>query len=83
MGFSLIKLKNADTDDYIYNYLITPDEKSLNLGVYLSNPNAGYTIKIIEGGGVKLEGNTLVFDDDFENVRFARSSTAILQPMIR
>ena len=66
MGFSLIKLKNADTDDYIYNYLITPDEKSLNLGVYLSNPNAGYTIKIIEGGGIKLEGNTLVFDDDFE-----------------
>lgn len=66
MGFSLIKLKNADTDDYIYNYLITPDEKSLNLGVYLSNPNAGYTIKIIEGDGVKLEGNTLAFDDDFE-----------------
>lgn len=66
MGFSLIKLKNADTDDYIYNYLITPDEKSLNFGVYLSNPNAGYTIKIIEGDGVKLEGNTLVFDDDFE-----------------
>lgn len=66
MGFSLIKLKNADTDDYIYNYLITPDEKSLDLGVYLSNPNAGYTIKIIEGDGVKLEGNTLVFDDDFE-----------------
>lgn len=66
IGFSLIKLKNADTDDYIYNYLITPDEKSLNLGVYLSNPNAGYTIKIIEGNGVKLEGNTLVFDDDFE-----------------
>lgn len=57
---------NADTDDYMYNYLITPDEKSLNLGVYLSNPNAGYTIKIIEGDGVKLEGNTLVFDDDFE-----------------
>lgn len=66
MGFSLIKLKNADTNDYIYNYLITPDEKSLNLGVYLSNPNAGYTIKIIEGDSVKLEGNTLVFDDDFE-----------------
>ena len=66
MGFSLIKLKNADMDDYIYNYLITPDEKSLNLGVYLSNPNAGYTIKIIEGDGIKLEGNTLVFDDDFE-----------------
>lgn len=66
MDFSLIKLKNANTDDYIYNYLITPDEKSLNLGVYLSNPNAGYTIKIIEGDGVKLEGNTLVFDDDFE-----------------
>lgn len=66
MGFSLIKLKNADTDDYIYNYLITPDEKSLNLGVYLSNPNAGYTIKIIEGDSVKLEGNTHVFDDDFE-----------------
>lgn len=66
MGFSLIKLKNADTDDYIYNYLITPDEKSLNLGIYLSNPNAGYTIKIIEGDGVKLEGNTLVFDDNFE-----------------
>ena len=66
MDFSHIKLKNADTDDYIYNYLITPDEKSLNLGVYLSNPNAGYTIKIIEGDGVKLEGNTLVFDDDFE-----------------
>lgn len=66
MGFSLIKLKNADTDDYIYNYLITPDEKSLNLGVYLSNPNAGYTIKIIEGDSVKLEGNTLEFDDDFE-----------------
>lgn len=66
MGFSLIKLKNADTDEYIYNYLITPDEKSLNLGVYLSNPNAGYTIKIIEGDSVKLEGNTLVFDDDFE-----------------
>ena len=66
MDFSLIKLKNADTDDYIYNYLITPDEKSLNLGVYLSNPNAGYTIKIIEGDGVKPEGNTLVFDDDFE-----------------
>lgn len=66
MDFSLIKLKNADTDDYIYNYLITPDEKSLNLGVYLSNPNAGYTIKIIEGDSVKLEGNTLVFDDDFE-----------------
>lgn len=66
MGFSLIKLKNADTDDYIYNYLITPDEKSLNLGVYLSNLNAGYTIKIIEGDSVKLEGNTLVFDDDFE-----------------
>lgn len=66
MGFSLMKLKNADTDDYIYNYLITPDEKSLNLGVNLSNPNAGYTIKIIEGDGVKLEGNTLVFDDDFE-----------------
>lgn len=66
MGFSLIKLKNADTDNYIYNYLITPDEKSLNLGVYLSDPNAGYTIKIIEGDSVKLEGNTLVFDDDFE-----------------
>lgn len=45
MGFSLIKLKNADTDDYIYNYLITPDEKSLNLGAYASDPNAGYTIK--------------------------------------
>lgn len=66
MGFSLIKLKNADTDDYIYNYLITPDEKSLNLGAYASDQNAGYTIKIIEGDGVKLEGNTLVFDDDFE-----------------
>lgn len=66
MGFSLIKLKNADTDDYMYNYLITPDEKSLNLGVYASDPNAGYTIKIIEGDSVKLEGNTLVFDDDFE-----------------
>ena len=66
MGFSLIKLKNADTDDYIYNYLITPNEKSLNLGVYLSNQNAGYTIKITEGDGVKLEGNTLVFDDNFE-----------------
>ena len=66
MDFSLIKLKNADTNDYIYNYLITPDEKSLNLGVYLSDPNAGYTIKIIEGDSVKLEGNTLVFDDDFE-----------------
>ena len=66
MDFSLIKLKNADTNDYIYNYLITPDEKSLNLGVYLSAPNAGYTIKIIEGDSVKLEGNTLVFDDDFE-----------------
>lgn len=66
MGFSLIKLKNADTDDYIYNYLITPDEKSLNLGAYASNLNAGYTIKIIEGDSVKLEGNTLVFDDDFE-----------------
>lgn len=66
MGFSLIKLKNADTDDYIYNYLITPDEKSLNLGAYASDPNAGYTIKIIEGDSVKLEGNTLVFDDDFE-----------------
>lgn len=66
MDFSLIKLKNADTDDYIYNYLITPDEKSLNLGAYASDPNAGYTIKIIEGDGVKLEGNTLVFDDDFK-----------------
>lgn len=66
MGFSLIKLKNADTDDYIYNYLITPDEKSLNLGAYASDLNAGYTIKIIEGDSVKLEGNTLVFDDDFE-----------------
>ena len=66
MGFSLIKLKNADTDDYIYNYLLTPDEKSLNLGAYASDPNAGYTIKIIEGDSVKLEGNTLVFDDDFE-----------------
>lgn len=66
MDFSLIKLKNADTDDYMYNYLITPDEKSLNLGAYASDPNAGYTIKIIEGDGVKLEGNTLVFDDDFE-----------------
>lgn len=66
MGFSLIKLKNADTDDYIYNYLITPDEKSLNLGAYASDPNAGYTIKIIKGNSVKLEGNTLVFDDDFE-----------------
>ena len=66
MDFSLIKLKNADTDDYIYNYLITPDEKSLNLGAYASDPNAGYTIKIIEGDSVKLEGNTLVFDDDFE-----------------
>ena len=66
MGFSRIKLKNADTDDYMYNYLITPDEKSLNLGVYASDPNAGYTIKIIEGDSVKLEGNTLVFDDDFE-----------------
>lgn len=66
MGFSLIKLKNADTDNYIYNYLITPDEKSLNLGAYASDPNAGYTIKIIEGDSVKLEGNTLVFDDDFE-----------------
>lgn len=66
MDFSLIKLKNADTDDYMYNYLITPDEKSLNLGVYASDPNAGYTIKIIEGDSVKLEGNTLVFDDDFE-----------------
>lgn len=66
MGFSLIKLKNADTDNYIYNYLITPDEKSLNLGAYATDPNAGYTIKIIEGDSVKLEGNTLVFDDDFE-----------------
>lgn len=66
MDFSLIKLKNADTDDYMYNYLITPDEKSLNLGAYASDPNAGYTIKIIEGDSVKLEGNTLVFDDDFE-----------------
>ena len=45
MGFSLIKLKNADTDDYIYNYLITPDEKSLNLGVYLSNPNQDIQLK--------------------------------------
>lgn len=74
MGFSLIKLKNADTDDYIYNYLITPDEKSLNLGVYLSNPNAGYTIKIIEGDSVKLEGNTLVFDDDFEKMYGSRGA---------
>lgn len=74
MDFSLIKLKNADTDDYIYNYLITPDEKSLNLGVYLSDPNAGYTIKIIEGDSVKLEGNTLVFDDDFEKMYGSRGA---------
>ena len=66
IGFSLIKLKNTDTDDFIYNYLVTPDEKSLNLGVYLSNPRAEYTVKIVDGDGVKLEGNTLVFDDDFE-----------------
>lgn len=83
MGFSLIKLKNADTDDYIYNYLITPDEKSLNLGVYLSNPNAGYTIKIIEGDGVNSRETRSCLTMILKNVRFARSSTAILQPMIR
>lgn len=66
IGFSIIKLKDADTDDFIYNYFATPDEKSLNLGVYLSNPSAEYTVKIVDGDGVKLEGNTLVFDDDFE-----------------
>ncbi len=66
LGFSLIKLKNADTDDYIYNYFIGPDDKSMNLGAYVSDSSSGYSIKIVEGDGVKLEGNKLVFDDDFE-----------------
>lgn len=63
----LDEIEAFENADYDMGFsLITPDEKSLNLGVYLSNPNAGYTIKIIEGDSVKLEGNTLVFDDDFE-----------------
>lgn len=66
MGFSLIKLKNADTDDYIYNYFVGPDEKSLNLGAYVSNSNVGYSIKVIDGNGARLEGNKLVFDDNFK-----------------
>lgn len=65
-GFSLIKLKNADTDDYMYNYFIGPNEKSLNLGAYVSDQNAEFSIKLTDGEGVKLDGNTLVFDDGFK-----------------
>lgn len=66
MGFSLIKLKNADTDDYIYNYFVGPGEKSLNLGAYVTGSNNGYSIKVTEGSGARLEGNKLVFDDNFK-----------------
>lgn len=65
-GFSLIKLKNAETDDYIYNYFIRPDENSLTLGAYLSDPNAEYSLRIVDGDGVKLDGNKLIFDNDFK-----------------
>ena len=38
----------------------------LTLGAYLSDPNAEYSLRIVDGDGVKLDGNKLIFDNDFK-----------------
>ena len=66
LGLSLIKLKSAQTDDFMYNYFIEPGENELTLDAYMLDPEAGYTVKIVDGGGVKLDGRKLIFDDSFK-----------------
>lgn len=66
LGFSFVKIKNADTDDYMYNYFVEPDTSELILGTSSSDSRMSCTLKIVDGSGVKLNGNKLEFDSGFK-----------------
>ena len=66
LGFSFVKIKNADTDDYMYNYFVEPDTSELILGISSSDSRMSCTLKIVNGSGVKLNGNKLEFDSGFK-----------------
>lgn len=66
LGFSFVKIKNADTDDYMYNYFVEPDTSELILGTSSSDSRISCTLKIVNGSGVKLNGNKLEFDGGFK-----------------
>ena len=66
LGFSFVKIKNADTDDYMYNYFVEPDTSELILGTSSSDSRISCTLKIVNGSGVKLNGNKLEFDSGFK-----------------
>lgn len=66
LGFCFIKIKNAETDDYMYNYFIEPDTSELPLGISLSDSKMNCILKIVDGSGVKLNGNKLEFDSGFK-----------------
>ena len=66
LGFSFVKIKNADTDDYMYNYFVEPDTSELILGTSSSDSRMSCALKIVNGSGVKLNGNKLEFDSGFK-----------------
>lgn len=65
LGFSFVKIKNADTDDYMYNYFVEPDTSELILGISSSDTRMNCSLKVVDGSGVKLNGNKLEFDSGF------------------
>ena len=68
VNFSVLKLKNKKTGDFLYRYYIPEETKELELDYYsfgISNSLVTWTIQNKEGSNARLEGNTVVFGDDF------------------
>ena len=66
MGFSFVKIKNAETDDYMYNYFVEPSASELTLGISSSDFQTDCSLKIVDGKDVSLNGNKLKFGKDFK-----------------
>lgn len=66
MGFSFVKIKNAETDDYMYNYFVEPSASELTLGISSSDFQTECSLKIVDGKDVSLNGNKLRFGKDFK-----------------
>lgn len=67
--FSVLKLKNKQTDDFLYRYYVPEEEDSLELDYYsfgISDSSITWSIQNKEGSNARLEGNTVIFGEDFK-----------------
>lgn len=63
----IIKLKDNHSDKFMYDYYITKNTSSMNLGVYTFPNDLKYKISIVDGdkSDVKLKDHTLSFSKSF------------------